>query len=198
MRFFFLLFFIHTLSAEISIVPMKYESQQVNFFNGSPEIISKKKHSVSLYPLSDHLEDRKAQFQVVASNQSYRPINFLRDHIKVTDQNGKAIQIVPKREMIELYKEEVSYQPSFQKELIQKKANLNPLQKKLYQTSCQTKVEELHRFYLDSSSILPKQSHSAFFEIYLPRKQERELKWIYVSFDLDDENHHFCFRCEVE
>src|ERR1700722_1167717 len=53
----------------------------------------------------------------------------------------------------------------------------------------------MNNFYFDSNTLFSGDVYETRFQFEIPRKIEKELRNIFISFDLGNERHTFCFRC---
>ena len=86
--------------AERYIQPTKYDYQEEILIQGGSVIASNKINSVLMYQTSETINNRKGNFYFILSNQTDRPINFYISNFRVTDQWGRPIRIVRKKEII--------------------------------------------------------------------------------------------------
>lgn len=93
-------FYVNACYADRFIQATKYENQEEVFIQGCPVTVSNKINSALMYQTCETLKDRKASFYFSLSNKTDKPINFLFSDLYVTDQSGKPIKIIHKKEII--------------------------------------------------------------------------------------------------
>ncbi len=86
--------------AERYIQPTKYDYQEEILIKGGAMIASNKTNSVLMYQTSETINNRKGNFYFMLSNQTDKLINFYVSNLRVTDQWGRPIRIVRKKEII--------------------------------------------------------------------------------------------------
>lgn len=99
---FFLMLFLVALGecfGDRFIHSTKYEDQEEVFVDGGSVIVSNKTNSVFMYQTSERMSDR-GNFYFSISNETHSPINFCFSDLKVTDQWGRDIKVVHKKELI--------------------------------------------------------------------------------------------------
>jgi len=96
---FFCLFF-NVCSAERYIQATKYEDQEMFYLGGAPILASKKTNSVVMYQTGKTINSNRGNFYFLLSNNTELPMNFHLSNLRVTDQWGRYIRIVPKKELI--------------------------------------------------------------------------------------------------
>ena len=94
------LFFASNGFAERYIQPAKYDDQEEFFIKGAPFIVSDKINSVLMYQTCKTIKNRKGNFYFILSNKTDKPINFSASKLRVTDQWGRHIRIISKKEQI--------------------------------------------------------------------------------------------------
>jgi hypothetical protein len=83
------------------MVPFKIENQQEIYIQGGLALQSEKTNTVLFYQTTELLQDGKGNFYFVISNQTPNYINFFPHNVRVTDQFGRPIRIVPIQEHLD-------------------------------------------------------------------------------------------------
>lgn len=78
------------------------ESQGEYFIKGCKNLVSKKKHSISMNCKRSCLKKGRGCFSFSILNNGNKPINFYPSNVRVFDQNGATIKIVPLSEQLNL------------------------------------------------------------------------------------------------
>ena len=95
-----LFLYVNACYADRFIQATKYDYQEEVLIQGCPVTVSNKINSALMYQTCETLKDRKASFYFSLSNKTDKPINFLFSDLHVTDQSGKPIKVVSKKEII--------------------------------------------------------------------------------------------------
>lgn len=94
------LLFCNAAFAERYIQPTKYNDQEEVLVQGGTITISHKNNAVAMFQTSETLKGRRGNFHFVLTNNTDRPINFYFENLRVTDQWGRPVRVVPKQELI--------------------------------------------------------------------------------------------------
>lgn len=86
--------------ADHCIQPLKYPDQKEVLVQGGVILISEKTNCASIYQTCEEIENRKANFYFEVLNKGEHPINLYFQDLRVTDQAGRPIRIIPKQELI--------------------------------------------------------------------------------------------------
>lgn len=97
------------LFSERSIHPTKYEDQEEILEKGGVMLLSSKIHDVLIYQTQESLRGRRANFFFSITNYGERPVNLYFANLTATDQVGRPIRIVPKRELIRNKKQQTGW-----------------------------------------------------------------------------------------
>lgn len=88
--------------ADYYIQPTKYEDQEEILVQGASIILSKKENSsILMYQTSKTITDRIGNFYFALKNNGYEKINFYFQNLKISDQMGRHVRIIPKQEHLE-------------------------------------------------------------------------------------------------
>lgn len=96
--------------AEHSIHPAKYADQEEILEKGGMMLLSKKNNDILMYQTQETIKKSRANFFFTISNFSDKTINLYTHNVRATDQWGRPIRIVPKRELIKNKKKETGWQ----------------------------------------------------------------------------------------
>lgn len=97
------------LFSEKCIHPVKYDDQEEILERGGIMLLSSKIHDVLIYQTQESIRGRRANFFFSITNLGERPINFYFDNLRASDQCGRPLRIVPKRELIRNKKQQTGW-----------------------------------------------------------------------------------------
>ena len=92
------------------IVPTKYDDQEEILDHGGVILNSSKINDVLMYQTQETIKRNRANFFFSISNFSGQKINLYTQNVRVTDQFGRPIRIVPKRELIKNKRRDTNWQ----------------------------------------------------------------------------------------
>ncbi len=92
--------FVNACFAERYIKSTKYDYQNEILDKGVSIISSQKNNLVMMCQISETIADRKADFSFGISNFSDKPINFYVSNLRISDQLGRSIKCIRKKELI--------------------------------------------------------------------------------------------------
>ncbi|CRX39545.1 hypothetical protein [Estrella lausannensis] len=97
------------LFSERSIHPTKYEDQEEILENGGVMLLSSKIHDVLIYQTQETIRGRRANFFFSITHYGDRPVNLYFESLTATDQMGRPLRIIPKRELIRSKKQQTRW-----------------------------------------------------------------------------------------
>ena len=80
------------------MIPVKNGNQKEIFIQGGMAYLSEERNSVLFYQTTECLKNGNANFYFVISNNTGDYLNFLTHNLRVTDQFGRPVRIIPKEE----------------------------------------------------------------------------------------------------
>lgn len=86
--------------SERFIQPTKYDYQNEILINGGSVIQSEKRNSVVMFQTSPTIKGNRANFYFSFENRTFQPINLYTYNLRVTDQWGRQIRVIPKQELL--------------------------------------------------------------------------------------------------
>jgi len=89
-----------SIFAERYVQPTFYAGQKEILDQGGSIILSNKENSVLMYQTCGTIKYRRGNFMLAIFNETDEPVNFHFHDLKVTDQWGRPVRVVPKRELI--------------------------------------------------------------------------------------------------
>ncbi|CCB87426.1 putative uncharacterized protein [Parachlamydia acanthamoebae UV-7] len=95
--------------ADRYIIPTTYDSQDEVLIQGALATISNKKNSLLMYQTCEKIVCNKANFYFSFSNLTDHPIHLYFSNLKVTDQLGRPIKVMHKKELIDNKKSEKNW-----------------------------------------------------------------------------------------
>lgn len=99
--------------ADRYIQPVKNEGQEEVLIQGGSVLVSQKKHTVLMYQTSEVTSGKRANFYIALMNKGAQSVNVLFHHLRVTDQHGKFVRVLPKEELIANKKSSADWKTAF-------------------------------------------------------------------------------------
>ena len=102
-----------TFCVDRYLQPVKFLDQQEFYIQGGMGILSQKRNSIIFYPTNECLMNGKANFYFVFSNDSDRYENILVQNVRVTDQFGRSVRLIPVEEHLDRLRTSANWKTFF-------------------------------------------------------------------------------------
>jgi hypothetical protein len=93
--------------------PIKFQDQEEFYIQGGMGLLSQKQNSIIFYPTTPCLMDGKANFYFIFSNDSDRYENVLVQNVRVTDQYGRPVRMIPVQEHLDRLRSSANWKSFF-------------------------------------------------------------------------------------
>jgi len=243
--------------SEKYIQPLKYPGQNEILINGGAVIESNKVNSITMFQTCEKFNYRKGNFHFVVMNRTDHPINLYWHNLRVTDQFGRPIPIVPKQDLIANKRRDKNWDMFFSgvktcndldrardagrvdtyshtsehyghhkhkagshgwKNKSEHGYNESTTTSSTYVGALSYQAEQealreaaarehaiegnyqdwkhdISNFYFASTTLFPGQPYATNIQVDIPKAIEKDLQFLLFTFDMDGEEHTFCFHC---